>query len=615
VSGARDDAPEPCLARALRAGLTAGLSFGVLAGLGAAGLVALAPGVLRPAGSASAWLPLHHGSLLAALGVLVGLAGGALLRRCRRPLPTALAAGLIAVFMAPLALIANVRWLPEVSHPRSIAANVALVVVAGLAVAIIRAALGRWPVEPPGGVGLVIASVVVAAPFVVVALFGEEAVARVDMTVTELAPDPPSTLILVTIDTLRADHLGCYGYVRDTSPRIDRLAGEGVVYERAFSHAPNTHPSLATIMTGEPLAAFDHLALKDFVAPGTETLAERMRRRGYRSIGVVSNPHLKREMGFGQGFDRYDDRTAMVLGAERVTDAALAATADETGPLFLWVHYLDPHHPYIPPPDADRFGPPVASVARLQRRADLSDRLRAAASGDDPLSEPEWRRLVDLYDGEIWHTDREIGRLLDGLAARGRLGDARIVVTSDHGEEFRDHGGVLHSHTLYAELVRLPLIVWSSRRPPARRDRRLLAARSVEALLLGHEVPAATSVIAEKLHEAPGLTPPLVSVRTASWTLVSAAYRPQIFTLRPARIARSLRELVLFAPVAMRSELYAAGDVAEQRDLADMTPRVRRSLEDELRRRYRMRRVRAGSGGLPSAETMEQLEALGYLGR
>jgi len=243
----------------------------------------------------------------------------------------------------------------------------------------------------------------------------------------------PLNLLLITVDTLRADRLGCTGHAAAATPVLDRLAKEGVLFPSLIVSAPITLPSHATFMTG--LLPHEHGVRDnrpDALPPEATTLAERLSARGYAAAAVVSGETLAPGCGLEQGFGDYGfspgprKSTASLLetAADRTTDLALAAAERlESGkPYFLWVHFFDPHHPYEPPP-------------------------RFLKAHPDP------------YDGEVAFADEQISRLLQGLAARGLLGNTAVAVTSDHGEGLGDHGEPTHAFFLYDTTIKVPLIL------------------------------------------------------------------------------------------------------------------------------------------------------------
>jgi len=272
---------------------------------------------------------------------------------------------------------------------------------------------------------------------------------------------PGANVVLVGIDTLRADHLGCYGYSRPTSPRIDALASEGVVFTTAVASAPWTLPSFASILTG--LLPSHHRA-----GEGTppyvsaldathDTLGTVLQRAGYRTASFVSNVWVGRDVGLDRGFDVH----AFDPAPSATMDRALVWLSEHSAePFFLFVHLFDPHAPYTPPPEH----------ARLFSAPGYEGPFRTAfptvwANGAPVMKvDPTWSaadraRIVDLYDGEIHYADSLVGRLLDTLRALGVTERTIVIVVSDHGEEFFDHGQLGHSHTLYDELLLVPLVI------------------------------------------------------------------------------------------------------------------------------------------------------------
>lgn len=281
----------------------------------------------------------------------------------------------------------------------------------------------------------------------------------------------PGNVILVIVDTLRADHLGCYGSDQHTSPNIDRLAAEGLRFADAYAQAPWTLPSIASILTGR--WAHQHGARAEVdgkihpIDPALETLAEWMQKGHYRTGAVVNVPFLAPALGLNRGFDHYDFEGGDMENqshrtADRTTDAALA-WVDTVGdaPFFLVVHYFDPHLTYNPPARYLEGLPNTADASRLATWGNPREIFGLRHGGRRPSPEDQ-AQLIARYDGEIRFTDAEFGRLRAGLEARGVWDQALVIVGADHGEEFWDHGGFEHGHTHYRELLHVPLIV---RRP------------------------------------------------------------------------------------------------------------------------------------------------------
>lgn len=285
----------------------------------------------------------------------------------------------------------------------------------------------------------------------------------------EPIPDPQALegLLLVTVDTLRADHLGPYGGP-DPTPAFAALAAEGVLVEAAYSPTPSTGPAHASLFTG--LHPWHHGVLEN-AAPVPEELvplAARLGAAGFRTAGFVSSFILDQRFGFDRGFETYwfePTETKLWRGKRRrrffarataTTDAALAWLDEQRGQrFFLWVHYFDPHQPYAPP-EGFELAPGVP--------VDLEGRRPPPAVGRARLGE-----LIRAYRGEVRYTDAELGRLLDALREDGRLDRIALVVTADHGEAFGDHGQLGHGVSLYEELVRVPLLVRGPGIPAGRR--------------------------------------------------------------------------------------------------------------------------------------------------
>ncbi len=278
----------------------------------------------------------------------------------------------------------------------------------------------------------------------------------------------PRHVILLTIDTLRADALDAG---LGLTPRWNELAGESVVFERAFSPAAWTKPAVASIMTGATPSVHGALSLNSKIPEEFDTLAELMSRAGYRTAAFQGNPLLQRPFRFNQGFSIYSSPSGALghsIGAKiaaricdeqksnqttMLTEQAMAwLRSEEESPAFLWLHYFDPHLPYAPPRE---FLP-------VDLEDDGGKTLFAnvdAVRHGNKLSAGDRGRIRSLYEAEVRFVDQQVGRLLDDLRARGIYDDALIVFTSDHGEEFWEHDGFEHGHSFYDEVVRVPLMI------------------------------------------------------------------------------------------------------------------------------------------------------------
>jgi arylsulfatase A-like enzyme len=263
---------------------------------------------------------------------------------------------------------------------------------------------------------------------------------------SQQAPKKPN-VVVVLIDTLRADHLGHYGYARPTSPNLDQFARENVAYRYAITAAPWTPVAVASIFTGLYPSSHGHVppnsretAKEDglMLSPEVETIAERLQAAGYATGAISSNPWITPEFGFDQGFEKF--WTKVRAPAEEMTTRAKAALEylkKQEKPFFLYVHYLDPHDPYSPP-------------------APYNTMFSDTPPGEYGAKEQE---MLNLYDGEIRYTDEWVGKLFDHLKSEGLYDDSAIIVVADHGEQFGEHGDHGHGFQLFNTETHVPLFV------------------------------------------------------------------------------------------------------------------------------------------------------------
>jgi len=301
----------------------------------------------------------------------------------------------------------------------------------------------------------------VGHPVTVIVLAGLVVAATVGAHVRRVAgPDRPS-VILISVDTLRADHLSCHGYERDTSPVIDSLATAGVRFEWAFAQATFTLPSHMTLFTSLYPTVHDVIN-RDRRLPGARTtVTEALVEAGYRTAAFTDGGFVGGRYGFNQGFERYRDRWTLIAGSvPRALDWIDAVPDDE--PFFVFLHCYDVHDPYLPPePYRSRYTDPDYDgdfVPTTRALTEIRDRLGADPDGHHGLTDADVAHMVALYDGGIRYTDRWLGRFFAGLRELGVADDTWIILTSDHGEEFTEHGSVLHER-LYHTVTHVPLIV------------------------------------------------------------------------------------------------------------------------------------------------------------
>jgi arylsulfatase A-like enzyme len=289
------------------------------------------------------------------------------------------------------------------------------------------------------------------------------------------APPPPN-IVLISIDTLRYDYLGTTGAPEGVSPAIDRLAREGAVFSRAYSTTSWTLPSHLSLLTGQYPASHGVTTDNQLLAPEKETMAEFLQERGYRTGGFWAGPYLHPAWGFAQGFEEYGECVnyrmevneeghvrntghANMRSRSGVTGpnthehaAAWLRTIPEGDPYFLFVHYWDPHTDYEAPAPYDRWLDPDSGSRITGRGIMLDKRVHP------DMTDGDRKRLHDLYRGEIRWTDTWIRELIREIQARGEWERTLVILVSDHGEEFFEHGRHGHRLDLYDETVRVPMI-------------------------------------------------------------------------------------------------------------------------------------------------------------
>ncbi len=393
---------------------------------------------------------------------------------------------------------------------------------------------------------------------------------------------------LITLDTTRADHIGCYGHDRIETPSIDRLAADGTLYENAFTAVPITLPSHTAMLTGTYPAYHGVRENGGFYVPEElETLAEVLSAEGYDTAAFVGAFPLDSQTGLDQGFDLYDDNYPSRLDrhprlrrffderpAAEVARAAIAWIAGRgTAPFFLWTHFFDPHQPQTPP---------------------------------SPYRE---RYAHSPYDGEIASVDEAVGQILGRLEEHGRLDSTLVILTADHGEGLGDHGEMTHALLLYSSTVRVPLIVRDPRRQGGRRVSAPVTTVDVFSTVLerlGIAAPAANQGVPLPLTDAGADPEREIYTETLFGRL--------IYGWSPLRRLTAGTRVYISGPNERLHD--RASDPGETADLATERP----AEATDLARRLRRRRQRLAEGGhgfsraRASGETRARLAALGYLG-
>ena len=412
---------------------------------------------------------------------------------------------------------------------------------------------------------------------------------------TAKAPASPPNVLLITVDTLRADHLGCYGYEQARTPHTDRLADEGVRVERAIAPTPLTLPSHTSILTGLEPPAHSVRGNGVFRVPDSvETLAEVLKAEGYQTRAFVSSDVLHHRFNLDQGFDGYEDdlsgeaKDALTQMQERSGEQTMDRVLQwldkrteptSASPFFLWVHLFDPHAPYEPP-------------------------------------EADAKLAATPYDGEIASADRQVGRLVKALEPNGVLDDTILVFTSDHGENLGEHQEATHAMFIYEATQRVPLIFRYPRKLPGGRvfDG---PARSVDImptiLSLAGKTPTETqgADLSEALAGGPHSASPLQysesfypalilgmahleGVRKDAWTYIRAP-RPELYDRRTD-------------PGELRNLLEGGGSGAAKARALELEAALTGVIEDSKR----FASVAEASPLDP--QTVAMLQALGYMG-
>ena len=410
--------------------------------------------------------------------------------------------------------------------------------------------------------------------------------------------EPGRVLVWISQDTVRADHLSAYGYPRATSPRFDRRSPAWVVFDDALATSSWTLPSLGSQFTSRyPLfhGATGARRRRDERYP---TLFESLAGAGFTVLGITANDFVSSYFGLADGFDalRFTGGSEGPEGRQRAEDLnrlALEALAEwRGGDLALFVHYMDPHHPYDPPPPFDAMFP-------------------VDAAKDDGHGSSGRARMEAAYDGEIAYTDAQIDALLEELERRGLLRDAVIVYTADHGEEFLDHGGWKHSRTVYREMLHVPLAL----RLPGTGGRRV--AETVSLIDLAPTVLEALGVAAPASFQGRSMLPLARGERLAAREIYAETGRTTDGSLRLAvqlGSVKYVRTQYNDAGKPPGEELFdLAADPTEQKSDLDHP-------EAERLRRYATAYLARGRDEAPKAATAEvpsevraRLRALGYL--
>jgi arylsulfatase A-like enzyme len=427
----------------------------------------------------------------------------------------------------------------------------------------------------------------------------------------------PTDIFIYLIDTLRADHLGCYGYPDSVSPHIDALAKDGVLFERAMANSPWTKPSVASLFTGVWPATHNVLVKGQSLPAEALTLAEILRPAGTHTAAIVANGHVTEGFGFDQGFDRFmflrpSDKSNRLPPQSDSVNAHVfrwLSSPELKRPLFLYVHTVDPHEPYDPPPSfRSRFASGIDDRSIGSRPMFVELRQNTRRVTDELIHD-----MRALYAAEIAFNDDSFGRFISELKTRDLYDDALIVLLADHGEAFHEHGTWGHGKNLYGEVVDTPLII----KFPVREG---LAGRRIATL--AQQVDVMPTIL-----DYLGLpVPPHVEGRSLLRLLRpedAAASEPTGFA-HLHQVGRDQEAVVEGAwkmirnasgPQGLSNMLYnLAADPSEQNDVLVEHPIVAAYLKAQLQlRRIRTGAVLTPTVGVTDAGVEENLRALGYI--
>ena len=269
---------------------------------------------------------------------------------------------------------------------------------------------------------------------------------------------PHSNIILISIDTLRADHLGCYGYKKNTSPHIDKFSEESVLFKQTIAHAPTTLPSHASIFTS--LIPSHHGSFHTPLSEDMLTMAEILKLQGYQTVSFNDGGYVSAKFGFDQGFDLYDSFAKAPKGTfkNRVNKAIKWIKENHPDKFFLFLHTYEVHHPYTPKEEyltlfEDDYSGNLPSDISVDLLKDINEKKLI-------IDKEDKSHIINTYDAEIRSMDQSFSELLNFLRENNLYDSTLIIFTSDHGEEFGEHGLMgWHGVTLFDEVLHIPLII------------------------------------------------------------------------------------------------------------------------------------------------------------
>lgn len=428
-------------------------------------------------------------------------------------------------------------------------------------------------------------------------------------------------IILVSLDTLRADHLGCYGYQRDTSPHLDALAKESVLFENVYAQSSWTLPSHTSMLFSLNSASHQVYYNDQRIDPSLPSLASILQKAGFLPYAFTGGGYVSYIYGFAKGFHWYEEPAGgrhAPLARDEAERLAMFTTdwikKNKDKPFFLFLHTFQIHGPYdTPPPWNQKFLPEKAKWTRIALRQYLEKDENGPL-----LTREEIENIIALYDAEIFYTDATlIKKLIDSLKANGIYDHTLLIVTSDHGEEFYDHKGWLHGQTLYEEQLRVPLII---KFPHSNYKGKRLTPKVRLIDILPTVMEALNLPYKAKLFEGKSLLPIVEENEKEDRTFISDLAHKDVLDPCPVLIATNSKDLKIIVEKAVEGiknmEIYdLAQDPTEQNNLLRQKRQLGMELLEKLEKYYEQKfsLVRKTGKVILDEKLKEKLKALGYI--
>ena len=439
--------------------------------------------------------------------------------------------------------------------------------------------------------------------------------------------DKPN-ILFISIESLRADHVGCYGYERPTSPNIDALAQQATLYEQAHSVTSWTLTSHTSMFTGLYPSAHRVTLPRDRLADSYTTIAEILATAGYQTAAVLGGPYLRKAFNLNQGFDYYDESVSASTNEaahKDITNPRMATAMeqflrhkrDPNKPFMLFAYYWDVHYDYIPPAPYDTMFAPSGA-----QRIDTVQFGPITKLGRD-ISQAQLDYVISQYDGEIRCTDEYLGRLWKLLRELDLWDNTAVILTADHGEQFFEHSYLGHKHDVYVESVHVPLIIkFPNQSKPVRNKQTVSLVDLLPTMADIAECPVATPYNGRSLiDESSVADPPIYFELTTNWNITDKSTGKTITESDHWVGIRSGQHRFVHVLGTGFWQLYdVVADPREQNPLAGDIKSVATPLAEQLTHwqnamQTLSRKWDAGPQAQLSEEELERLRSLGYIGK